>query len=321
MAKSTQSRSWLITQSAEKITLEELEEALADYVYVGQLEKGTEGGEENGYLHYQLYIENPVAIRFDTLKKKLPNAHIEQRKGTRKQAFAYVTKTETRFGEVFGNGEIDITEEQGKRNDIAEILQMIEDGASDNEIRKAYPSQFVRYSNSIARARQVIVESQFENTFRTLTVTYIYGSTGKGKTRYVMEKFGYTQVYRATNYAHPFDMYKGQKVIIFEEFRSSLKIEQMLNYLDGYPLTLPARYGDKIACFDTVYIISNIPLNGQYTNIQTEQPETFNAFLRRIGYVWDCDRQIQPQPRIPQQPKQQAFTNLKPIEDDSNLPF
>ena len=96
----------------------------------------------------------------------------------------------------------------------------------------------------------------------------------------------------------------------------------MLNYLDGYPLTLPARYSDKIACFDTVFIISNIPLSDQYKNIQTEQPETFNAFLRRIHNTWDCDKQLEPQPRIPQKREQSGFdfSNLKPI-DDTDLPF
>ena len=315
----TASRSWLITQSADKITFEELQRALENYVYVGQLEKGKKGGEQ-GYRHYQIYIENPTTIQFLTLKNKLPNAHVEPRMGTRRQAFDYVTKSDTKIGEVFGQGDIDVSDEKGKRNDIAEIIQMIEDGATDNDIRKAYPSQFVRYASAIARTRQVIMESQFENTFRVLTTTYIYGSTGKGKTRHVMEKFGYSNVFRVTNYSHPFDMYRGQKVVIFEEFRSSLKIEEMLNYLDGYPLTLPARYGDKIACFDTVYIISNIPLESQYKNMQVEQPETYQAFLRRIHNTWDCDRQPNPRPRI--QPKsEQIFANLKPIDDDGSLPF
>jgi len=262
----------------------------------------------------------PLTVAWWTAKKKLPNAHVEQRKGTRKQAFDYVTKSDTKIGDVFGNGEIDTAEEKGKRNDLAEIIQLIEDGATDNEIRKAYPSQYLRYANSIARTRQVIMEAKFEKTFRVLTVTYIYGSTGKGKTRHVMEKYGYENVYRVTNYDHPFDMYKGQKVIIFEEFRSSQKIEQMLNFLDGYPITLPARYGDKIACFDTVYIISNIPLSSQFVRMQSEQPETFQAFLRRIHFVWNCDGEPEPHPRNQSQ-TQQSFVNLTPIEDDGTLPF
>ena len=79
--------------------------------------------------------------------------------------------------------------------------------------------------------------------------------------------------------------YKGQDVIIFEEFRSSLKIQDMLIYLDGYPIELPCRYANKIACFTKVYIITNIPLSNQYEGTQREYKETWDAFLRRINRV------------------------------------
>lgn len=59
----------------------------------------------------------------------------------------------------------------------------------------------------------------------------------------------------------------------------------MLNYLDIYPLTLPARYSDRVACYSTVYITSNIPLEEQYREIQRYQLETWRAFLRRINVV------------------------------------
>ena len=45
------------------------------------------------------------------------------------------------------------------------------------------------------------------------------------------QKYGYSNVYQVTNYEHPFDGYQGQNVIIFEEFRSSLKIDDMLKFL------------------------------------------------------------------------------------------
>lgn len=69
-----------------------------------------------------------------------------------------------------------------------------------------------------------------------------------------MEKYGYGNVFRITDYTHPFDNYKNQEVVIFEEFRSSLKIQDMLNYLDDYPCELVARYNNKIACYLTAYI-------------------------------------------------------------------
>ena len=100
-----------------------------------------------------------------------------------------------------------------------------------------------------------------------------------------MEKYGYTNVFRITDYTHPFDKYKGEDIIIFEEFRSSLKIQDMLNYLDGYPLELPCRYANKIACYTKVYIITNIELKEQYMSIQEVHRETWNAFLRRLHEI------------------------------------
>ena len=56
--------------------------------------------------------------------------------------------------------------------------------------------------------------------------------------------------------------------MLFEEFRSSLPIQDMLKYLEGYPLMLPCRYNNKAACYTKVFLISNIPLASQYPNVQ-----------------------------------------------------
>ncbi len=315
--KKDRSRSWCLTQSCAKMTKEELMAALGDYVYIAQTEKGSQGGEQ-GYEHFQIYIENPTAIRFETLKNKLPNAHIAPRRGTKKQAYDYVTKSETRIGDPFGNGEIDITETRGARNDITDILEMIRNGATDEQIEWEYPTAMFRYSKMISEARQRYLKTKYQNTFRELTTTYIYGKAGSGKTRYVMEQYGYSNVYRVIDWQHPFDGYEGQSVIMFEEFRSSLKIEEMLNYLDGYPLTLPARYSNKIACFDTVYIVTNIPLEAQYVNVQQAQPETWRAFLRRIKYLWNFDTMEKPELRI-DMGRRSLLEYLQPTSED--LPF
>ena len=59
----------------------------------------------------------------------------------------------------------------------------------------------------------------------------------------------------------------------------------MLNFLDIYPVMLPARYFDRVACYPTVYITSNIPLEQQYPEIQKCKLETWHAFLRRIHTI------------------------------------
>ena len=245
---------------------------------------------ENGTYHTHIYLQGKGAVRFSTIKKHFDGAHMEMGKGTALQNREYITKSgkweqdkkhETCVEGTFEEwGELPV-ERQGSRNDLADLHAMIKEGLSDFDILEQMPEAMLQLSN-IQLTRQVIVQEKYKSTWRDLTCSYIYGDTGTGKTRSIMEKYGYQNVYRVTDYLHPFDNYKGQDVIIFEEFRSSFRISDMLNYLDGYPLELPCRYANKYACYTKVYIISNIPLSEQYRN----QPvESFHAFLRRIHSV------------------------------------
>ena len=124
---------------------------------------------------------------------------------------------------------------------------------------------------------------------RPLQVSYLYGASGAGKTRSIYSTHDPRSIYRVTNYRATrgisFDGYHGQDVLVFEEFSSQIPIEDMLNYLDIYPLSLPARYNDKTACYTKVYITSNSPLENQYWVEQQARPETWRAFLRRIHTV------------------------------------
>ena len=136
----------------------------------------------------------------------------------------------------------------------------------------------------------MVLSERYKNTVRlNLEVIYIYGATGTGKTRGVLEENGYENVYRVTDYLHPFDGYSSQPVLCFEEFYSSLSLKQMLVYCDIYPLQLPCRYVNKIACYEKVYIISNWELERQYEQQQTFDAETWKAFLRRIKRVITYD--------------------------------
>lgn len=139
--------------------------------------------------------------------------------------------------------------------------------------------------DKVERARQVVREQQYRETFRQLETVYIWGPTGTGKTRSVMEKYSYSGVYRVTDYSHPFGSYAGEDVLLLDEYSSNFKIRDLLNYLDGYPLTLPARYSNRVACYTKVYIISNLCLTMQYLDEQYRSPETFAALLRRIHKV------------------------------------
>lgn len=64
----------------------------------------------------------------------------------------------------------------------------------------------------------------------------------------------------------------------------------MLMFCDIYPIELPSRYTNKYACYNKVYIISNWEFEKQYKDIQREDTETWEAFLRRIHKVMVYER-------------------------------
>ncbi len=151
----------------------------------------------------------------------------------------------------------------------------------------------VRYSESspiicavdVEYVRQTLRAEEYRDKWRDLETIYIWGMTGIGKTRFVMDGYGYANVYQVNNYKHPFDGYAGENVILFDEFNSQFRIQDMDNYLDGYPLALPARYNNKQACYERVFIISNLDLREQYHNERIYQRDVYNAFIRRIHKV------------------------------------
>lgn len=247
----------------------------------------------NGTYHTHIFICGRNAIMFDTVHKRFPTAHIDFCKGTPQQNRDYVFKIGKWLNDKKHETCVDGTAEEfgecpverSGSGKYADLYSLVQQGYTNSQIYEMDPS-FIAYSDKIDRIRLDYLQDKYKDNWRDLDVSYLWGDTGAGKTRSVMDKYGYSNVYRVTNYAHPFDTYACQDVVIFEEYRSSFKINDILSYLDGYPVLLPARYSDKVACYTKVYLISNIPLGQQYSNIQQDEPKSFDAFLRRIGKVY-----------------------------------
>lgn len=296
MEDKVQSRKWLLTINNPKdngLEHDAIRKILEKFKAVKYWCMCDEVGKEGTY-HTHLFIQGGTPIKFVTVKNKFPKAHIDYCRGTAQENRDYIrkegkykgsTKEETNLPETFEESGDCIPERQGQRNDIIDLYDMIKSGMSNYEILEQNP-EVMLHIDKVERVRYVVKQEEYKNKFRELQVCYCYGAAGCGKTRSIMEQYGYENVCRITDYKHPFDNYKGQDVIIFEEFRSSLKIQDMLNYLDGYPLDLPCRYNNKIACFTKIFIISNISLDEQYHDVQRNFEETWKAFLRRLHYIW-----------------------------------
>ena len=247
-------------------------------------------GNEEHTPHYHIFLNFSSKTRFSAVQQRFNFAHIEAANGSVEQNIAYVEKNG-----IWAESEKHSTIIEGsfkewgtrpekkakKRNPATDLyrnlIPYIEAGFSNSELYHIDP-HYVKFS--LDKIREDILSEEFKGKIREeLCVTYMYGCTGTGKTT---EVHNIENLFWISTYSHPFDKYFYQNTIAFDEFRDSIKIADMLKILDKFPVELEARYSDRTAAFENVYIISNWSLVDQYKNAKKVDLE---AFYRRIHKV------------------------------------
>lgn len=176
--------------------------------------------------------------------------------------------------------------QKNQHEDWAFAMEQIERGRTAMDILREKP-HMARYISALERIQSNNAVEQIEE-WRNMTVNYICGPAGCGKTSVVIKKHGFKNVYRITNKKNPWDEYRGEPVVVFEEFRSSFMFDQMLAWIEGHGVMLPCRYANKPMMAHTIYIITNQQLFEQYEGKQSNLDD-WGAFLRRIDHVFQVD--------------------------------
>ena len=287
--RDTRAHNWVGTiNNISMIDVEYLEffKSIAGVRYfIGQRELAPTSGKE----HIQFFIQFEKQIRFSQVKKLLPEGchfGMRYRSSTNAKARDYVSKTESRIGELMEFGEF---VEERQRKDLEGMVELIDSGASELDVSNEYTSLWARYPELYNKRKALSKEAIYKTKRRELEVWYLHGKTRTGKTSYVLDKYGDENVYVVQGYKFPFDDYEHQDVIVFDDYYSQIEFSSMLRYLDRYPLRLPARFRNKQACYKKVYFTSNEPLSKQYEKLKAEKPDAYAAFQKRIHHIVNFD--------------------------------
>jgi hypothetical protein len=216
-------RSWCFTLNnftADDIRVLEAQFADVDcrmkYLLFGE-ERG-----EGGTPHLQGYVVFEGPVRFNTAKARLlPRVHLEPARGNFKSNYNYCTKD----GVVH---EFGTKPAQGKRNDLAEVVDMIKDKKSMKEIIEANPSfQAVRMA-------QVCAPYFEERRDWKTHVSWYWGATGTGKTR--RAHFELPDAYIKTSSTGKWwDGYDGEEDVILDDLRPNhFNFTELLHLFDRY---------------------------------------------------------------------------------------
>jgi hypothetical protein len=265
-----QSRFWAVTINNPVSQFDALPEGCSYLV------SGKEVG-ENGTPHLQMYVELTRSQRFSFLKKLFPTGHIEMRlpRSTGIQASDYCKKD----GDFVEFGTLVKAAENGKRNDLVEVVENIKSGATLREIYEASPTTYMRNYRAIGHVRQMTYEPP---AFRDNLVVRLYiGATRTGKSYHA----------RVNEDCWPkpvgkglwFDGYDRQKKVVIDEFRGQYPLSDFLQITDPYKVQVETKGGHTWFVPELVIITTNDHPNTMYMdhNLETRQ-----AFYARFTEVW-----------------------------------
>jgi len=226
-------------------------------------------------LHFQGYLELKRRIRMTGVKKILPKAHLEPRKGDQDDAIKYCSKLETRQEGPWTYGEFE-KNNNGKRTDLAEVTTYIQQTKPTiKELAQKYPVQYVRYHRGLEKLSALGSPTRAWKT----EITVCIGPPGTGKSTYYFQK--YPLAYQWSNTSGKWwDDYQGQETVIMDEFRGQITLDIMKRLGDSTPYWVELKGGSVQFLAKNLIIISNYhPLGDWWDKITGNE---FGAFSRRV---------------------------------------
>lgn len=243
-------------------------EAIKDWPGVVYTVFGFEQGDQ-GTKHLQGYTEFIRQYRLSTVRNKFhAKMHWEGRRGTRDQARDYCMKD----GEYVEVGEW-VPGEQGKRNDLLEVKDMIDEGKSEREIAEEHFGTWTRSYKAFERYRKLTASTSRSKP----EVTVLYGPTGTGKSHTANEMF--PDAYRLDN--RWWDGYDGQDAVIIDEFNGWIPCNSLLRVMDKFPYRVENKGGSVPLVATKIVITSHFHPSEWYA----EQGERLPEILRRIDHL------------------------------------
>lgn len=240
-----------------------------------------------------------------TLKKVsdiLFQSHIEPQLGGKEQLKSYLLK-EGKYEEkgeqiLFTKGMEVIEDNQGKRNDLEEIEDMLNEGYTPEQIF-AESFRYRKYEK-IIKAHYLSKRINETPLMKNMWNEYHFGDSGSGKTyTYIRlcDEYSPEEVYLCNDYSNSgssgggFDFYSNNpaKILVLDEFRGSMPYQNLLSILDVYSRNQQhARYQNVYNLWESVYICSILPPEEAYkfmVNDTQRSKDSIMQLFRRLNVI------------------------------------
>jgi len=252
-------RHWCFTSFADRLVFGSL---VSGYAY--QQEKCP----QSARVHWQGYIEFNRGVRMSQAKLQLgdQSVHLERRNGTREQAIAYATKIETRIAGPWVSGSCKSGEGQGRRTDLLQVAEEIKEHGVD-AVKTNHPVVYIKYHRGLERLAEFYAPAV--PAWRDLHVTWLWGTSGIGKTRWAYDQDPNLFRLMLPNKGGViwWDGYTNQDTLLIDDLDGEIPFRTLLHYLDGYKLRVQVKGGTVNAYYTKVIVTSNNGWWHMYTGV------------------------------------------------------
>jgi len=180
-----------------------------------------------GTPHLQGYMQLIKRQRMTAIHKKIGvQLHLEPAKGTAGQNITYCSKS---GHEIVTHGECTI---KGQRTDLQRATELITaNKATMKEVMTECPETFVKYHKGLLALHEGLQPKRDYNN--KVTVLWLYGPAGAGKTRFAVDEFGPENVYIKDG-TKWWDGYSHQRCILVDDFDGQWPFRNFLRFIDRY---------------------------------------------------------------------------------------
>ncbi|AIF71509.1 replication-associated protein [McMurdo Ice Shelf pond-associated circular DNA virus-4] len=235
-----------------------------------------------GKYHYQGAVAFKTRKRSDPLREALaiPGAWTQMMRGSDKDQ-VYTNKEETRAPgyEPHMHGVWPrIT--QGKRNDIQAYVEDRKAGSTNAELAEKHASVIVRHYKGLDALFNLPAgrPGQVRDRHTPVQVYVYWGAAGTGKSREIWDK--HPDLYEKDPNTTWWCGYKGEDVVLLDDYEGTLPWNYLLKILDRYPMRTQTKGGHVQLLATKFYLTSNLPYTEWYGRYKD-----YAALTRRITEV------------------------------------
>lgn len=284
--KSPKGRKWCFTAFKKEIDFAKIYKEYKDIIRY--LVVQSEICPKSQKFHWQGYIQmfNQCRMRKIKLLFNYMGLHLELARGSAEQNRAYCTKIKSAEGQVFEFGK---AVSQGFRSDLESIKKCLDDGGTMEQVANDHFGDYVRYRSNLQSYKN-ICDKKLRSKRRTVQGILKIGPTGTGKTTGTLDEYGDENVFvMCFNGTEWWDGYEGEKIILIDDYNNDIKINRLLQLMNGVKCRLPIKGGFTWANWDKVILTSNLRINELHSNAKSAHRA---ALMRRFQRVEDGFKKV-----------------------------